>query len=109
MRSALRYPHRFWCAPTRSSNKPRLCRFMCRFSDAGKDELTNTARRPASEKRQGTKSREWGTRPCRERLWGFDDEPSHEEPGLRSLACSAFIERCVFAWVLGIKGTLSVV
>jgi hypothetical protein len=71
---------------------------MCRFSDAGKDELTNTARRPASEKRQGTKSREWGTRPCRERLWGFDDEPSHEEPGLRSVACSAFIERCVFAW-----------
>jgi hypothetical protein len=31
----------------------------------------HTARRPASEKRQGTKSPELGTRPCRERLWGF--------------------------------------
>ena len=57
----------------------------------------HTARRPASEKRQGTKSRKWGTRPCREPLWGFGDEPSHEEPRLRSLACSAYIEPCVFA------------
>ena len=56
----------------------------------------HTARRPASEKRQGTKSRKWGTRPCREPLWGFGDEPSHEEPRLRSLACSAFIKACVF-------------
>ena len=58
----------------------------------------HTARRPASEKRQGTKSRKWGTRPCREPLWGFGDEPSHEEPRLRSLACSAYIEPCVFAY-----------
>src|SRR6516165_9962545 len=57
----------------------------------------HTARRPASEKRQGTKSREWGTRRCRERLWGFGDEPSHEEPGLGCLTCSTFIEPCVFA------------
>src|ERR1700751_197675 len=58
----------------------------------------HTARRPASENRQGTKSRELGTRPCRERLWGFGDDLSHEEPEPRSSNCSVFIQACVFAW-----------
>jgi hypothetical protein len=31
-------------------------------SDAGHDETLHALMRPASEKRQGTKSREWGTR-----------------------------------------------
>jgi hypothetical protein len=32
---------------------------MCRFSDAGTHDTSHALRRPASEKRQGTKSR-WG-------------------------------------------------
>jgi hypothetical protein len=31
---------------------------LCRFSDAGNDDLTTALCRPASEKRQGTKSRQ---------------------------------------------------
>ncbi len=38
---------------------------MCRFSDAGNGEAGHTLGRPASEKRQGTKSREVGHRRCR--------------------------------------------
>jgi hypothetical protein len=34
---------------------------MCRFSDAGNHDANHALRRPASEKRQGTKSR-WGER-----------------------------------------------
>ena len=34
------------------------CPLMCRFSDAGDDEALHALRRPASEKRQGTKSRD---------------------------------------------------
>jgi hypothetical protein len=33
---------------------------LCRFSDAGDDDANHALRRPASEKRQGTKSREVG-------------------------------------------------
>ncbi len=40
--------------------------FGCRH-----DEAIHTLRRPASEKRQGTKSREVGHRRCRGRLWRF--------------------------------------
>ena len=35
---------------------------MCRFSDAGNDDLNHVLRRPAAEKRQGTKSRRWVVR-----------------------------------------------
>lgn len=35
------------------------------------DEAIHALRRPASEKRQGTKSREVGHRRCRGRLWRF--------------------------------------
>ena len=35
---------------------------MCRFLDAGNDETLLALRRPASKKRQGTKSREVGHR-----------------------------------------------
>jgi putative ABC transport system substrate-binding protein len=38
----LPYPHRFWCAPTRSSNNCWLCRFMARGRIEGKG-LTGTA------------------------------------------------------------------
>jgi hypothetical protein len=34
------------------------------------DEAIHALRRPASEKRQCTKSREYGTRQCSEWLWG---------------------------------------
>ena len=37
---------------------------MCRFSDAGNDETLDALGRPASEKRQGTKSRWVGHRRC---------------------------------------------
>jgi len=40
--------------------------FGCRH-----DEAIHAVRRPASEKRQGTKSREVGHRRCRGRLWRF--------------------------------------
>jgi hypothetical protein len=40
-------------------------RLLCRFSDAGDDEASQQARMPASEKRQGTKSRGSGHRRCR--------------------------------------------
>jgi len=40
--------------------------FGCRH-----DEAIHALRRPASEKRQGTKSREVGHRRCRGRLWRF--------------------------------------
>jgi hypothetical protein len=36
-------------------------RALCRFSDAGMTRAIHALRRPASEKRQGTKSREAGT------------------------------------------------
>jgi hypothetical protein len=36
----------------------RECLFLCRFLDAGNDEMLLARRRPASKKRQGTKSRE---------------------------------------------------
>src|SRR5260370_6464554 len=38
---------------------------VCRFSDAGSDDPSTRFGRPASEKRQGTKSREVGHRRCR--------------------------------------------
>src|SRR5437870_13000038 len=37
---------------------------MCRFLDAGNNEALRTLSRPASKKRQGTKSREVGHRRC---------------------------------------------
>ena len=46
--------------------QPRSCLLqrksplLCRFSDAGNDEAIHALWRPASEKRQGTKSREVG-------------------------------------------------
>jgi hypothetical protein len=40
---------------------------MCRFLDAGNDETLLALRRPASKKRQGTKSREVGRRLSSER------------------------------------------
>ena len=39
---------------------------MCWFLDAGNDETLHTLNRPASKKRQGTKSREVGHRGCSE-------------------------------------------
>ena len=36
-----------------------ICLFVRRFSDAGTHDTSHALRRPASEKRQGTKSR-WG-------------------------------------------------
>jgi hypothetical protein len=41
------------------------CPLLCRFSDAGNDEARHTLGRPASEKRQGTKSREVRHGRCR--------------------------------------------
>jgi hypothetical protein len=38
---------------------------MCRFSDAGTHDANHALRRPASEKRQGTKSRKVGHSRCR--------------------------------------------
>jgi hypothetical protein len=38
---------------------------LCRFSAAGDDDTNHVLRRPAAEKRQGTKSREVGQRRCR--------------------------------------------
>jgi hypothetical protein len=50
MRSALPYPHRFCCAPTRSSNNCRLCRFMAlhflRRGAAKSDTLAGIADMP---------------------------------------------------------------
>ena len=42
------------------------CLLLCRFSDAGMTRAIHALRRPASEKRQCTKSREYGTRQCSE-------------------------------------------
>jgi hypothetical protein len=39
----------------------RALPLLCRFSDAGMTRAIHALRRPASEKRQGTKSREAGT------------------------------------------------
>jgi len=36
------------------------CRLLCRFSAAGNNETLPALKRPAAEKRQGTKSREVG-------------------------------------------------
>jgi hypothetical protein len=45
---------------------------MCRFSDAGNDDLATRSGRPASEKRQGTKSREVRSLAVPQgQLWGF--------------------------------------
>ncbi len=44
---------------------------LCRFSDAGNDEALHTLMRPASEKRQGTKSRRVGHPAVPLALWGF--------------------------------------
>ena len=40
------------------------CPDLCRFSDASDDDANHALRRPASEKRQGTKSRKVGHRQC---------------------------------------------
>jgi hypothetical protein len=47
------------------------CPVMCRFSDAGNDKARHMLGRPASEKRQGTKSREAGAPSVPRALWGF--------------------------------------
>ena len=44
---------------------------LCRFSDAGMTRLSTRCGGRASEKRQGTKSRDVGHRRCRGRLWRF--------------------------------------
>jgi hypothetical protein len=44
---------------------------LCRFLDAGNDETLLALRRPASKKRQGTKSREVGRRLSSERYGDF--------------------------------------
>src|SRR5882762_4365032 len=49
--------------------------FGCRH-----DEAIHALRRPASEKRQGTKSREVGHRWCRGRLWRFSRESRFLSP-----------------------------
>ena len=41
------------------------------YRECRHDEAIHAVRRPASEKRQGTKSREVGHRRCRGRLWRF--------------------------------------
>jgi hypothetical protein len=56
----------------RRSNNVAICcgclrPVLCRFLDAGDDEPLNPLIRPASEKRQGTKSRSVGQRRCRRR------------------------------------------
>jgi hypothetical protein len=38
----------------------KQCRLLCRFSAAGNNETLPALKRPAAEKRQGTKSREVG-------------------------------------------------
>ena len=45
---------------------------MCRFLDAGGIDPVRTLGRPASKKRQGTKSREAGLRLGGLPLWGFE-------------------------------------
>jgi hypothetical protein len=49
-------------APTQLSQ----CLFLCRFLGRRRDETHHALVRPASEKRQGTKSREVGQRRCSE-------------------------------------------
>ena len=57
----------------------RACRrnpLMCRFLDAGNDEMLLALRRPASKKRQGTKSREVRHRLSNERYGDLVLTPS---------------------------------
>src|SRR3977135_1958796 len=53
-------------APLRHADGPRLCLLLCFVQVFGcrHDEAIHALRRPASEKRQGTKSREVGHRRC---------------------------------------------
>src|SRR5262249_55410952 len=50
---------------SKNTRPMRTCPLLCRFSDAGNDEASQQARMPASEKRQGTKSRGSRLRRCR--------------------------------------------
>ncbi len=59
---------------------------LCRFSDAGNDEALHTLMRPASEKRQGTKSRRVGHPAVPLALWGFGSGVRVGEAGPRSLS-----------------------
>jgi hypothetical protein len=52
---------------------------MCRFSDAGNDGAIGALMRPASEKRQGTKSRTVMHPKVQRTLWGFGGGVDCEE------------------------------
>jgi hypothetical protein len=62
----------------------RVGLFLCRFSDAGRHDASHGLRWPASEKRQGTKSRAVGAVEQRA-LWGFCRALGREEGGLARL------------------------
>jgi hypothetical protein len=59
---------------------------MRRIPDAGNDEAIHALGRPASEKRQGTKSRRVGHPAVPLALWGFGRGVRVGEAGLRSLS-----------------------
>jgi len=56
------------------------------FSDTGNDEAVDARWRPASEKRQGRKSRSVVQRRSGGALWGFGDKTWGAELGLERLA-----------------------
>ena len=62
------------------------CRLLCRFSDAGIGERATGLMRPASEKRQGTKSREVGQRRRSGRYGDLAADGVLEFVGVRSSA-----------------------
>jgi hypothetical protein len=58
--SKLVYPGCAYLAPSRHRILSVECLLLCRFSAAGNNETLPALKRPAAEKRQGTKSREVG-------------------------------------------------
>jgi hypothetical protein len=71
---------------------------MCRFSDAGKHKTIHALERPASEKRQGTKSRGVGHPAAPLRLWGFGVGEGVGEGEPRPPTPSPWLK--AWAWVL---------
>jgi hypothetical protein len=82
----------------RAAQSPRLP-LLCRFSDAGNDPAPPHAGRPASEKRQGTKSREGGALSVPPALWGFGRGVRLGEVGSNWPLQSLCLKRPV--WVTG--------
>ena len=71
---------------------------LCRFSDAGNDKTIHALWRPASEKRQGTKSRWVGHRQCSGRYGDLAVGVSVGDVGPRPATRSLWLKS--WAWVL---------